>query len=456
MTPTIGPPPGGALPRISRPFEVTHREVWRITLPMTFAFVTTPLLGVTDAGVIGQLGDPVALGGLAVGSVIFDVAFSSFNFLRSGTTGLTAQAAGEENGREVQAVFWRALMIALTVGIAMILAEPVITALGLLAVAPGPAVAVATGTYVFVRMFSAPFALVNYAVLGHVLGRGQGGLGLALQLLINGVNIALSITFGLVLGWGIAGVALGTVAGETVGALVGAAVVIRRFDPADRPSRVRILDRAGFLRMLGVNRDIMIRSFSLLAAFTLFTRFGAGFGAVVLAANGILMNLFLVGGYFLDGVATAAEQLVGRSVGAHWLPAFDRAVKLAILWSAVLAAAISLVFLLAGDALIALLTVDPGVRDTAEAFLPWAALTPLAGMLAFVMDGVYIGATWSRTMRDMMLVSLALFVLAAFTLTPLFGNHGLWLAMELFLSMRGVSLLLSLPRRRRAAFAPAG
>ncbi|RFC62684.1 MATE family efflux transporter [Fulvimarina endophytica] len=435
-----------------RPFAVTHRMVWAITLPMTLAFLTTPLLGLTDMAVVGRVGSAEALAGLTVGVLVFDFAFALFNFIRSGTTGLTAQAFGADEAREGQAVFWRAAILALGIGLLLILAEPLVTAAGLLAIAPGEGVAETVETYVFVRMFSAPFALLNYAILGYVLGLGRGSLGLVLQIVVNGVNIALSILFGLVLDWGISGVALGTVCGEAVGALVGVLVVIRGFDPAHKPSLSRIFDKAGFGRMIAVNRDIMIRSFCLLSAFVLFTRFGAGFGAVTLAANGILMNFFAIGGYFLDGMATASEQLAGRAIGARYRPAFDRALKLTILWGFVLAAFLSAIFLAGGEMLVAFLTTEERVRDEAAAFLAFAALTPLAGALAFVMDGIFIGATWSRTMRDMMIASLLVFVLFAYGLTPAFGNHGLWIALLVFLGARGGFLLALTPRNRSAAF----
>ncbi|MCP3053559.1 MATE family efflux transporter [Aurantimonas marianensis] len=442
-------------PGHSRPFTVSHREVWAITLPMTLAFLTTPLIGLTDTAIVGRVGDATALGGLVVGALIFDFAFATCNFLRSGTTGLTAQAVGEANGCEVQAVFWRAMVLALGIGLLLILAEPLVTSLGLLAIAPGPGVADTTRLYVFLRMFSAPFALANYAILGHVLGRGRGGLGLALQIVVNGTNIALSILFGLVMEYGIAGVAVGTVCGEAVGALVGFAVVARGFDRAERPSPARVFERRGIARMIAVNRDIMIRTFCLLGAFVLFTRLGARTGALTLAANGILMNFFLVGGYFLDGMATASEQLVGRSVGARFRPAFDRAVKLTLAWGLGLSLALSALFLISGEALIAVLTTDLTVRAAAGDYLFWAALTPLAGALAFIMDGIFIGATWSRTMRDMMIASFVIFAISAYALSPVFGNDGLWAALLVFLGFRGVSLMALLPRRRAETFGTA-
>lgn len=439
--------------RSARPFDVTHRMVWAITIPMTLAFLTTPLIGLTDTAVVGQVGDAAALGGLTVGALVFDFAFATCSFIRTGTTGLAAQAHGAGEVREVQAVFFRAAILAFGIGIALILFEPLITAAGLLAVSPAEGVAETVESYVFIRMISAPFALLNYAVLGTVLGLGRAGLGLGLQIVVNGVNIALSVLFGLVFGWGIAGVALGTVCGEAAGALVGLIVVVRGFDRSQHPSRARIFERAGFARMIAVNRDIMIRSFCLLAGFVLFARLGAGFGTVVLAANGILMTVFYVGAYFLDGMATASEQLAGRAVGANWRPAFDRAVKLTIGWSFLLSVLIAAVFWLGGEPLIAFLTKETAVREAASAFLPFAALTPIVGSLAFTMDGIFIGATWSKTMRDMMLLSLAVFVLAAFVLSSVFGNEGLWLAMLIFTGLRGLSLLALLPRNREGTFA---
>jgi Na+-driven multidrug efflux pump len=208
---------------------------------------------------------------------------------------------------------------------------------------------------------------------------------------------------------------------------------------------------SAFLRMMALNRDIMIRSFSLLAALALFTRQGAQFGTVTLAANAVLMNFFLVAGYFLDGFATAAEQLAGRAVGAQAADAFRKAVRLTVVWGFALAGTATLVFLLAGDALIGVITVSPDVRAVAVTYLPWAALTAVSGVLAFQMDGVFIGATWSRDMRNMMLLSFLAFTAALLALMP-FGNHGLWAALHVFLLVRGFSLLAILPRRMRTAF----
>ncbi|MER8870024.1 MATE family efflux transporter [Mesorhizobium sp. M0814] len=435
-----------------RAFVVTNRSVLAIAVPMTLSYLTTPLLGIVDTAVVGQFGDAALLGGLAAGALIFDVVFTTFNFLRSGTTGLVAQAFGRGDALEEQAVFWRAVLIAVVAGVVLAALAPLVSTAGQWFIGAEPRVSAAMDVYIRIRMLAAPFSLINYAILGYVLGRGEGGLGLMLQLILNGINIALCFLLGLELGWGVAGVAWATVTGEFVAMLLGLAIVGRRFWAAPRLPRHRVLDLPAFLRMMSLNRDIMIRSFSLLAAFALFTRQGAQFGTLTLAANAVLMNLFLVAGYFLDGFATAAEQLAGRAIGARAATAFDQAVRLTLLWGLGLAGAATLFFLLEGTDLVALITTATDVRAIADIYLPWAAFTALSGALAFQMDGVFIGATWSRDMRNMMLVSFLSFSAALLILAPAFGNHGLWAALHVFLLVRGFSLLAILRLRVRAVF----
>lgn len=439
---------------VTRPFEVTHKMVMLIAIPMTLAAITTPLLGLVDMGVVGQMGQAELIGGLAIGALVFDFLLSMFNFLRSGTTGLVAQAVGAEDAVEEQAIFWRAIIIAVIAGCLMILCLPIIIAISSTFMHPTSATQEAMATYVSIRMFAAPVALINYSILGLVLGRGQGIVGLALQVLLNGINIVLCIILGLELGWGVAGVAWATVTGETVAALVGMFIVLRHFhkDASLRPNRARIFQKQGILRMFAVNRDIMIRSFLLLLAFAFFTRAGSDLGPVTLASNAVLMNFFLVAGFFLDGMAAAAEQIIGRSIGARYSPAFVRGAKLTFVWGLIMASVIALFLLVFGDAIIGLLSKAEDVHAEALKYLPWAALTGLTGLLAFHMDGVYIGATWSRDMRNMMFLSLAFFLAVLYAAKPVMGNHGLWLALNLFLSIRGVLLLAILPRRYRAEF----
>jgi len=421
-------------------FEVSHRRVLAIAVPMTFAYLSTPLLGVVDTAVIGQLGDAALIGGIAVGAIIFDIIFTTFNFLRSGTTGLTAQAVGAGDAQEERAVFWRALVLALVSGLVVVALQWPLLEVALDLMGPSSEVAAATRDYFHIRVLAAPLSLANYAILGWFIGLGRAGTGLLLQTFLNGLNIVLNVYFVLWLGWGIAGVAWGTVIGETATAAVGLALVLVANGRGERLALTAVFDKGRFKRMIALNRDIMIRSFALLFAFAFFTAQGARSGDLVLAANAVLMNFFLVASYFLDGMATAAEQLAGRAVGARWRPAFDRAIRLTLIWSFGLALALSAALWFAGPLLIDLMTTSEEVRAAARVYLVWAAATPLLGALAFQMDGVFIGATWSKDMRNMMLVSLVAYLAIWWLATPVLGNHGLWLALLVFLSVRGVTL----------------
>lgn len=436
-----------------RPFEVTNRLMLAITIPVMLASLTTPLLGLVDTAVVGQLGDAHLLGGLAIGALVFDFLFSTMNFLRAGTTGLVAQAMGRHDNVEQQAVFWRAIGIALIAGVIFIAAMPLIIGATISFMNPDKAVADAMSTYVAIRLVSSPMALGNYVVLGLLLGQGKAMQGLYLQFLLNGVNVVMTIWLGLVLGWGVVGIAWGTVLGESVALLVGLVVIYRQFRAVPNPSRARVFDPHEIRRMFNVNRDIMLRSFFLLIAYAYFTRAGTEAGAVTLAANAVLMNFLLIAGNLTDGVTTAAEQISGRAVGAHYRPAFDRGIRLSFLWGMVLASLMALFFLMYGDAIVALLIKSPEVQELAAIYLPWAALSPVVGLLAFHMDGVFIGATWSRDMRNMMILSLIGYFIAYYILPKYFGNHGLWLALHLFLGLRGISLLSILPSRARLQFA---
>lgn len=419
---------------------------------MTLAYLSTPLLGLVDTAVVGQFGTASLIGGLAVGAIIIDLVFVTFNFLRSGTTGLTSQAFGAQDEKEKQAILFRALAIGIGSGIIMLIASPLILWLGLWFMAPGEAVAEATSTYFLIRMISAPFALGNYVILGWMLGIGKSGTTLFVQLILNGTNILFSIYLGLYLGWEITGVAIATIIGEVLAFCVGIAICWRLLDHSVRPSKKRILEKTAWVRLVNLNADIMVRSFALLFAFAYFTSQSATFGEVTLAANAILMHFFFIAGYFLDGLATAAEQIIGKAIGANYKPAFWRGFNLTLFWNTVMALICTLVFWIFGTAIIELLTVNETVRQEAQIYLLWAALIPLTGMMAFQLDGVFIGATWSRDMSIMMLISLALYLLSWQVLKAPLGNHGLWLALHLFVIFRAITLGFKLKPNADRAF----
>lgn len=436
----------------SRPIEVSHRSVLAIAVPMTLGFVTTPLLGLTDTAVVGRSGDAAQLAGLAIASALFDLLFASLNFLRASTTALVAQAQGRGETTELFAVFWRSIVLSVGFGLLILIASPAIVGFGPAMMGADGGVQAAAATYIGIRILAAPVTLSNFTLLGFVLGRGLGSVGLALQILLNGVNIAMSILLGITFGFGIAGVAWGTVIGEVVAMLAGFAFIFWRYGPAAVPHVSMVTDRAKLMALFRLNRDILIRTFSLITAFTVMTRIGAGFGAVTLAANAVLMNFFMIASFYLDGMATAAEQITGETIGARQRTAFERAVKLTGLWSFGLALASLAFFLIFGNAIIGFITTAGDVRGVAETYLVYAALTALTGALAFHMDGVFIGATWSSDMRNMMLVALAGYLASVALLVPLFSNHGLWIALNVFLGLRGLLLLARLKPKTDQTF----
>ncbi len=437
----------------SRSFVVTHARVLAIAGPMTLAHLTTPLLGVVGTAVIGQLGEAHLLGAVAVSAVVFDCIFWLFAFLRMGTVALTAQALGAGDATEQRAVLARALVMAACIGAGLLLLQRPIAWIAYEAMGASAAVTEAAQVYFFVRIWSAPLTLANYAVLGWLIGLARTDLALVLQVAINLVNLAATALFVLVLEKGVAGAAAGTVVAEAAGLAAGLllAWLLARGEP--RLAAAIALDGGKLVRMLAVNRDIMIRTAALIVAFSFFMARGARAGDTILAANAVLYNLVLIGAFFLDGFATAAEQLCGRAIGARDPAAFRRAVNLSIGWGFGFAVAVAAIFLAGGPHLIALMTASPDVRAAAAQFLIFAVMAPLAGVLAYAFDGIYVGATWTRDMRNLMLVSLALYFAAWWTLQPL-GNAGLWGAILVFLGGRGLLQALRYPGLLRATFRP--
>ncbi|RUW53318.1 MATE family efflux transporter [Mesorhizobium sp. M1A.F.Ca.ET.072.01.1.1] len=419
---------------------------------MTLAYLTTPLLGLVDTAIIGRFGDASLLGGLAAGAMVFNVVFTTFNFLRSSTTGLVAQAFGRHDATEERAVFWRAFVIAAMSGLALVALTPLIVTIGKWFIGAEPGVTAAMENYIRIRLVSAPAALINYAMLGYFLGRGEAGRGLFLQLVLNGLNIGLSNFLGLYLGWGVAGVAWAAVCGEAAAMIAGMAILLGRFRAMPKMSRQPVFNVAEMSRMLHLSSDIMIRCFVMMGAYIVFTRQGAQLGTLVLAANAVLMQLYLVTAYFLDGFGAAAEQLVGRAIGASYRPAFFRAVRLTAGWGLGFAGCASVLLLASGEQLVGIIARAVDVRTEAVSYLPWAAFAVLSGAPAFQMEGIFIGATWSRDIRNTMLLAFAAFVAAVFRLGEMYGNHGLWAALHIFLLVRGTSLLSIMGRRVRTAF----
>jgi multidrug resistance protein, MATE family len=435
-----------------RRIEVTHGRMLALALPMTLSHVTTPLLGLVDATVIGRLGEAHLLGAVALGSVIFDFVFWSFGSLRMATAGLTAQATGAGDRHQVDCTLARALLVAAATGLLLILLQWPIAAIAFPLVGASEAVTEALSTYFFLRIWAAPFTLANYVILGSTLGRGRTDLGLLLQVAINVANILLTMMLVLVFDLGVAGAAIGTAVAEVAGVGLGVLVLRRLGSNPFAVSMGEVLNKAAMLQTMAVNRDIMIRNVALILAFSIFSALGARTGDVTLAANAVLYNMFLIGGYFLDGFATAAETLCGQSVGARDERSFRRAIALSLGWSLGFGLAVSATFLVGGGFFIDFVTTNPEVRAYARDYLVFAALTPLVGAAAFAFDGIYTGATWTRFMRDLMLVALAVYGLVLLAAGGL-GNTALWIALLVFLGTRGIGQALLCARLTKQSFA---
>ena len=424
---------------------LTHRGVLALAVPVMLSNASTPLIGVVDTAVVGQLPDPAHIGAVAIGSLIFSFVFWAFSFLRMGTTGLTAQAFGAGDRGEIAASLGRALVVAAAVGGLLIALQWPIHRIAFALLGASAEVEGLAGGYFDLRIWSAPATLANYALFGWFVGLGRTGIALALQLVLNVANVSLDLMLGLGFGWGVQGVAAGTVIAEIVAAVTGG--VLAWWYLAKRGGHVplaRLLVTDKLRRMLRVNADIMLRTLVMISIIVCFVDGGAALGDTTLAANALLLNCIAVGVFFLDGIAFAAEALVGRAVGAAQRAALLLAVRLTTYWAVAVAIAISLALFVFGPTIIDVLTVDVATRALAREHLAWAASVPTLGVWAFQLDGIFIGATRSADMRNAAFATLAIYWIGWWLLTP-FGNHGLWAALAVSYFARAGTLLYYYP-----------
>lgn len=422
---------------------ITHGRVLRLAGPIILSNISVPLLGLTDMIVIGRIPDPAALGAVALGATIFNFIYWGFGFLRMGTTGLTAQALGENNELEVSANLMRALLIAGIIGFALIMLQYPIGFTAFALLKGSTEVQSLAHNFYGIRIWSAPFTLANFALLGWFIGQQKTKTALALQLFMNIMNIILDVSFVVGLGWGVKGVAIGTVISEIAAALLGFYLAWRslRHGASGQWVRARILDATQIARMLTVNRDIMLRTLCLIFVFAFFTSQGARDGDVTLAANAVLIQFIAFSAFLLDAFCAATEALIGQSIGARNRASLDQTVKLTGLWAGLTAAGMTLFLFIAGPFLTDLLTTSPEVRQAARVYLPWAASAPIIAVWCFLLDGIFIGATRSVEMRNAMFVALAIFLGSWWVLTEPYGNHGLWAALLIFYVARTITLL---------------
>ena len=415
---------------------------------MILSNVSVPLLGMVDTGVTGHLESPVYLGAVAIGATIFGFLYTGMNFLRMGTTGIAAQRFGAGDNDGLRVSLGQAVIVALMIAAVLIALQVPIGSIALRLIGGEADVRAFALEYFSIRIWSAPGTLVNYVLIGWFLGLQNARIPLLIFMTINVTNIILDLMFVLVLGMKVDGVALASVIAEYSGLLVALLFVARALNehPGQWPL-ARLLRVRAYGAYFSVNANLLIRTMALTFTFAFVTAQGARLGGLVLAANAVLMNIQLLTSMALDGFAHAAEALVGKAIGQQNRDALQHSVRLCLKWSLYFAAALFVLYLTFGPLLIRMLTDLDDVRETAIRYLPWLILSPLVSVWSFLYDGVYVGATRAREMRDIMLFSsLAVFLPAWFLLQGL-GNHGLWLAFTLFMASRGIGMHLGYRRR---------
>jgi MATE family multidrug resistance protein len=429
-----------------------YRRVFLLAIPLIVSNLTQPLLSTVDTVLSGHLPGAAALGGVAVGGIFFNTIYWTFGFLRMTTTGLVAQAHGGGRHDELRVHLLRALVTAAAIGTLILILQAPIISIAVHVLGASGAVAENARIYCHIRIWSAPAALANYVILGYLLGRQRARTALVLQAMVNVVNVAVALMLVLRLHWGVAGVATATMMADWAGCFLGLVLAhhaLHRESGEHRVAWRELLDGPSLRHLFALNRDIFLRTLSLVAAYIWFTRTGAREGDATLAANAVLMNMFFIVAYGLDGFANATEALVGESIGARRLDDYRAVLRASTVSALAVAALASLVYLLAGSHLIGLFTNVEAVRLLARRFLPWAVALPVLSVWCFQFDGIFIGATRARELRDSMVISFVVFLALAIVFQRFFGNHGLWCAFSTWMVVRGITLAMRLPRVER-------
>ena len=431
--------------------------MWQIAIPSVLANLSTPLLGLSDSFIMGHLPHERYLAAVALGSMFFSILYNGVNFLRMGTTGLAAQAQGREDELSLGRLLLRGCISAAMIGILFVFLQSLILNAFFIFIETETQVTNLTAQYFTIRIWGAPFALMNYVASGWLLGMGRAKEVLYIHLYMNIVNILLNFVF--VYGYDMTanGVALGTVLSETTAFLLSLYYVKRHsrmnFSIPIFGSTVleNIFNISAFKVLFSLNRDIFIRTMCLTMTLASFVVLGTRFGTEVLAANAVLMNLQNLTSYGLDGFAQAAEVLVGKEIGRKSKKNLRAAVIISSKWAVITAVAMTLFYYIFGEMIINLLTNIETIRNISSNYLTWIIILPLLSIWSFQLDGIFIGATAGSSMRNGMIISVISYVLAIFILIPLWGNHGLWAAYSIFMIMRAITLFYKYPEIEKRA-----
>ena len=412
-------------------------QILQIAIPSIVSNITVPLLGMIDVAIVGHMGSAVYIGAVAVGSMIFNLVYWLFGFLRMGSSGLTSQALGRRDMAEVVRLLVSSVAIALGIALLFIVLQTPMKWLMFWFIGPTADVAPFASTYFDIVIWGAPAMLGLYSLSGWFIGMQNTRIPMFISIMQNIVNILASLT--LVYGFGlrIEGVAMGTVIAQYAGFIVAVVLLMRYYGRLSRYfQRKRLFRHIGVF--FKVNRDIFLRTLCLVAVNLFFTSAGARSGAVILSVNTVLMQLYLFFSYFMDGFAYAGEALGGKTFGARNTIALRETLQRLWMWASIVTGVYTLVYIFGGEYLVRLLTDEPQVREAAHAFIWWAWLIPAAGVMAFIWDGVFVGITATRGMLVSSFVAALLFFATYYVLCGFIGNHALWLAQVVYLVTRGV------------------
>ena len=413
------------------------RHILQIALPSIVSNITVPLLGMIDVAIVGHMGSPVYIGAVAVGSMIFNLVYWLFGFLRMGSSGLTAQALGRRDFTEVTRLLVRSVSIALGIALLLIILQVPLKWLMFWLIGPTADVAPFASTYFNIVIWGAPASLALFSLMGWYIGMQNTRFPMFISIMQNIVNILASLTLVYGFGMKIEGVAFGTVIAQYAGLLMAVGLLARNYSRLFRYfSKDRLFRKMG--AFFAINRDIFLRTLCLVAVNLFFTAAGARQGAVILSVNTVLIQLYLFFSYFMDGFAYAGEALGGKAYGAHNITAFHETLRRLWMWMLIVTSAYTLLYMVGGSWIVALLTDEAQVIETSREYIWWAWLIPAAGCVAFIWDGIFIGITATRGMLVSSFVSAIVFFAVYLMSEKSLGNHGLWLAQIVYLAMRGI------------------
>ena len=420
--------------------SITHKRILTISVPIILSNITIPLLGLVDTAVIGQLGQIVPIGAVGIGSIIISAIYWIFGFLRMGTTGLTAQAVGKRDHGEIIALFSRALLVGIIGGFILILFKDFIFWSAFKISPASSEVENLAYKYMKIRIYSAPAAISIFGILGWLIAREKTRMVLFLQLWMNGTNILLDILFVIGFGWGVEGVAIATVFAEISAFFIGLYICRSAFVGSLWRSYQLVMNKEKLINMSKVNFDILVRSLLLQAAFLTFMFFSSNLDNTTLAANQILLQFLMMTSYALDGFAFSAEALVGQAVGAKSANSLRKISLMTLFWGLVAAFLMSLFYFFFGENLIAVMTKSLELQLFTQKYLFWMIIAPILAFPAFILDGIFIGATRTKDMRNGMAISFVIFCLSVWLLFDSYGNDGLWASMMILFVVRALTL----------------